>query len=149
MYLLGVGAVIGAIVAWFLDPSNGRRRRHTTRDRSVAYFRQGARRGGRVGRTVAAEAYGIKQKATHLRQEPKEYDDATLKAKVETELFRFENEVKGAVDVNAQEGVVQLRGELPSQTLIDALVARTRAIQGVREVESLLHTTGTPAPMHD
>jgi hypothetical protein len=44
---------------------------------------------------------------------------------------------------------VQLRGELPSQTLIDALVARTRAIQGVREVESLLHTTGTPAPMHD
>ena len=46
-------------------------------------------------------------------------------------------------------GIVQLRGELPSQTLIDVLVERTRAIQGVREVESLLHTTGTPAPMHD
>jgi osmotically-inducible protein OsmY len=148
MKLLGVGAAVGVVIAWFLDPSNGRRRRHTTRDRTLAFFRQGARRSGRFGRTVAAEAHGIKQKATHLRQEPKEYDDATLKAKVETELFRYEHDVKGAVDVNAQEGIVQLRGELPSQTLIDALVARTRAIQGVREVESLLHTTGTPAPMH-
>lgn len=79
---------------------------------------------------------------------PKEYDDATLKAKVESELFRAEHDVKGAVNVNAQEGVVQLRGELPSQDLIDALVDRTRRIHGVREVENLLHTTGTEAPMH-
>jgi osmotically-inducible protein OsmY len=50
--------------------------------------------------------------------------------------------------VNAQEGIVQLRGELPSQGLIDALVARTKQIHGVREVENLLHTTGTEAPMH-
>ena len=78
----------------------------------------------------------------------KDYDDATLKAKVESELFRDEHEVKGAVDVNAQEGVVQLRGELPSQGLIDALVERTRKIHGVRDVENLLHTTGTEAPMH-
>lgn len=148
MRQLGLGAVIGVVVAWFLDPSAGTRRRHLARDRTLAFFRRGARRTGRVGRTVASEAYGIKQKATHLRDEPKEYDDATLKAKVETELFRFEHELKGAVDVNAQEGVVQLRGELPSQTLIDTLVTRTRQIQGVREVESLLHTTGTEAPMH-
>ena len=56
--------------------------------------------------------------------------------------------MKGAVDVNAQEGVVQLRGELPSQGLIDTLVERTRKIHGVRDVENLLHTTGTEAPMH-
>jgi hypothetical protein len=79
---------------------------------------------------------------------PKEYDDATLKDKVESELFRDEHEVKGAINVNAQEGVVQLRGQLPSQDLIDALVERTQKIQGVREVENLLHTPGTEAPMH-
>ena len=78
----------------------------------------------------------------------RDYDDATLKAKVESELFRDEHEVKGAVDVNAQEGIVQLRGELPSQGLIDALVERAKHIHGVREVENLLHTTGTEAPMH-
>ena len=79
---------------------------------------------------------------------PKKYDDATLKDKVESELFRDEHEVKGAINVNAQEGIVQLRGELPSQDLIDALVARTQKIQGVRDVENLLHTPGTEAPMH-
>jgi osmotically-inducible protein OsmY len=139
---------IGVIAAWFFDPSAGTRRRHLARDKTLALVRRGTRRGARVGKVVASEAYAIKQKATHLREEPKEYDDATLKAKVETELFRFEHELKGAVDVNAQEGVVQLRGELPSQTLIDTLVSRTRQIQGVRDVESLLHTTGTEAPMH-
>ena len=79
---------------------------------------------------------------------PKQYDDATLKDKVESELFRDEHEVKGAININAQEGIVQLRGELPSQDLIDALVERTQRIQGVREVENLLHTPGTEAPMH-
>ena len=33
--------------------------------------------------------------------------------------------------------------------LIDALVARTQQIHGVREVESLLHLTGSEAPMHN
>ena len=79
---------------------------------------------------------------------PKHYDDATLKDKVESELFRDEHDAKGAISVNAQQGVVQLRGELPSQALIDALVDRTQQIHGVREVENLLHTTGTEAPMH-
>lgn len=80
--------------------------------------------------------------------EPKDYDDVTLKDKVASELFRHEHEVKGAISINAQEGVVQLRGQVPSQALIDALVDRTQKIRGVREVESLLHTPGTEAPMH-
>ena len=80
--------------------------------------------------------------------QPKDYDDATLKDKVESELFRDEHEVKGSISINAQQGVVQLRGEVPSQDLIDALVDRTEKIHGVREVESLLHLPGTEAPMH-
>jgi osmotically-inducible protein OsmY len=79
---------------------------------------------------------------------PKQYDDATLKDKVESELFRDEHEVKGAINVNAQEGIVQLRGQVPSQDLIDALVERTSKIHGVKDVENLLHTPGTEAPMH-
>ena len=79
---------------------------------------------------------------------PRRYDDWTLKAKVESELFRDEHEVKGVINVNAQQGVVQLRGELPSRDLIEALVERTRKIHGVRDVENLLHTSGTEAPMH-
>ena len=32
--------------------------------------------------------------------------------------------------------------------MLDDLVAKTRRIQGVRDVESLLHLPGSPAPMH-
>ncbi len=138
----------GAAAAWLLDPQSGRRRRALLRDRVVALFRRGAQKGERAARGVASEAYGLKQKATHLHEQPKDFDDQTLKAKVETELFRSADAPKGNVAVNAQHGIVQLRGEVDSPELIDELVARTRAVQGVREVENLLHLPGSPAPMH-
>jgi hypothetical protein len=118
MKKLGLLAVLAAVGAWFVA---------------------GPRRKVVVGKFRSLSARVL---------QPKDYDDATLKDKVESELFRAEHEVKGAININAQQGVVQLRGEVPSQGLIDALVERTQRIQGVREVESLLHTPGTEAPMH-
>ena len=147
MSRFGLGAVVGGVLTWFLDPLSGRRRRAVTRDRALALARRTGRRSERLGRHVASDAYGLQQKATHLREEPKDYDDATLKSKVETELFRPADVPKGKIDVNAQNGVVQLRGELDSAELIDELVSRARKIQGVRDVESLLHVAGTKAPM--
>jgi osmotically-inducible protein OsmY len=144
--VIAAAAALGA--AWFMDPQSGRRRRAMLRDRVAASFRRGDRSGGRAARGVASEAYGLKQKATHLHEEPKDFDDQTLKAKVETELFRGPDTPKGQVNVNAQHGVVQLRGEVDSPELIDELVARTRSVQGVREVENLLHLPGAKAPMH-
>ena len=118
MKKLGLIALLAAVGAWFVAGSR--------RQKAVGKFRSLATR----------------------TLQPKDYDDATLKDKVESELFRDEHEVKGAININAQQGVVQLRGEVPSQDLIDVLVEKTEKIQGVREVESLLHTPGTEAPMH-
>lgn len=148
MKKLGLGALVGALGALFLDPANGKRRRHTLRDRTRGIVRRSTRRVGRLGRGIVAETYGIVQKTKHLREAPKEYDDATLKAKVETELFRSDGAPKGKVNVNAQNGIVQLRGELDSQDLIDDLVRKARKIHGVREVESLLHVPGAHASTH-
>jgi osmotically-inducible protein OsmY len=142
------GALIALAAAWFLDPQSGTRRRHVTRDRALALARRGGKRGARLGRAAGSEAYGVAQKARHLREQPKDFDDATLKAKVETEIFRDPDAPKGSVDVNAQDGVVQLRGEVQSRELIEDLVARTTRVQGVKDVENLLHTPGAEAPMH-
>lgn len=144
---LGAGA-LGAAAEYFLDPVNGRRRRRLTADRSTGVVRRTWRRGVRRARIGAAYTEGWSQRARHLREEPKDFDDATLAAKVETEIFRSPDVPKGLINVNAQHGVVQLRGEVPTPDLIEALVARTRAVHGVREVENLLHLHGTPAPMH-
>lgn len=148
MRRFALGGALFAALVYFFDPNNGARRRNMLRDRTLAFFRRGGRRAARAGRGVAAEAYGTAQKVRHLREQPKDYDDVTLSRKVETELFREADAPKGRVDVNVQNGVVQLRGEVLSAQMIDDLVTRARAVQGVRDVENLLHLPGTPAPMH-
>ena len=70
----------------------------------------------------------------------KNYDDATLAHKVETELFRPADAPKSQVSVNVNDGVVELRGELPDQQQIDELGESARKIGGVKDVRNLLHT---------
>jgi translation elongation factor EF-Tu-like GTPase len=132
-------AAIGAALAYFFDPQQGARRRNMVRDRTLAVFRKGGRR---ASRRVTSKAYGLKQKATHLREEPKRYDDQTLKAKVESEVFRQADAPKGDVNVNVENGVVYLRGEVQEPGIVDALEKRVRSVQGVERVENLLHTPG-------
>jgi hypothetical protein len=140
----------GALLLFFFDPISGRTRRARLAQRVPAFFRRGGRTAGRLGRAAGAEAWGLKQKATHLREEPKEgLNDPTIEAKVETELFRDPDVPKGQINVNVQEGVVQLRGEVSSEEMIEALVEQARGIQGVRDVENLLHLPGAPAPTHN
>jgi BON domain len=144
-FLLFAG--IGAALAYFFDPQNGARRRNMTRDRTLAFFRQGGRKAERAGRAVGAQAYGLKQKATHLREDEKPPpDDVTLARKVETEIFRPEDAPKGQVDVNVENGIVFLRGEVERPEIIKDLEGRARKVQGVREVENLLHLPGSPSP---
>ena len=149
MKLLALGGLIGAAIAYLFDPQNGRRRRAMLRDRSAATARQGGREAAQVGRAAAAEAKGVSEKAKHLREEPKEYDDATLAQKVQSEIFRDADIPKGQINVNAEDGIVVLRGEVDRPELMDELVEKTRQVQGVRDVQNLLHLPGTPAPTNE
>ncbi len=142
------GTGLGTLLAYFFDPRSGKRRRNMTRDRALALFRRGGRRAEQAGRAVAAEAHGVSQKVQHRSEEPKEFDDVTLARKVETELFRGADIPKGQINVNAENGVIVLRGEAENQEMITDLVEKARSIQGVRDVENLLHLPGTEAPMH-
>ncbi len=144
-----VGGALGALLAYFFDPNSGTRRRHMLRDRTAGFFRSGGRQAARAGRGVAAEAYGVSQKVQHLKEEPKDFDDATLANKIRSEVFRDPDVPKGQINVSVQDGVAQLRGQVPRAELIDDLVEQTRKVQGVREVENLLHLPGTEAPMHE
>jgi BON domain len=148
MKTFGLGAALGWLASFFFDPQLGRRRRALAVDRPRGALHRTRRRVARAGRGVRAGAYGTTQKLRHLREEPKEYDDVTLAHKVESEVFRPADVPKGAINVNAAGGVVQLRGEVGSPELIDELVARTRRVQGVRDVENLLHLPAAPAPTH-
>jgi len=145
--LFALGAAMGAALAYFFDPETGNRRRSMTRDRVLAFFRRTGHQAGRAGQAAKSQAYGVTQKAVHLKDHTKEEpDDATLAHKVETELFRDADVPKGDINVNAENGVVYLRGQVADEGLAEALGKSALKIQGVREVENLLHTPGTPAP---
>jgi hypothetical protein len=135
-------AALGAALVYFFDPENGKRRRKVTADRLAGFLRrQGRETGGLTHR-----AHAVKQKATHLREEPKpQPDDVTLARKVESEIFRDAEVPKGKINVNAEDGKVVLRGEVDSPELIEELVGKARKVQGVQDVESLLHTPGEQA----
>jgi hypothetical protein len=143
-------AGLGAVLTYFFDPDSGKRRRAMARDRVLAFFRQRGRQLGRTAGGVQAEAQGLVQKAKHARADEKLADpnDTTLARKVETEIFRDPEVPKGQIDVNAEDGVVILRGEVERPELIKDLEEKTRSVQGVKGVENLLHTPGTDAPMH-
>jgi osmotically-inducible protein OsmY len=145
-----LAAAGGALVAFLFDPVSGRRRRAQLGQRVPAFFGRRGRQLSRVAGHVSSDAYGAKQRLVHGQREEKEgaLNDPALARKVETEIFRDPDVPKGRIDVNAENGVVILRGEVENDTLIRDLEAKTRSVQGVRDVENLLHTPGTEAPMH-
>jgi BON domain-containing protein len=112
------GGGFGALLTYFLDPRRGKARRARARGRAAGVARRGR----------------------------KEFDDAGLAAKVETVLFGDRRIPKGALNVNAEKGVVIIRGEVERSDRIRKIERAVRRIGGVGEVRNLLHTPDSPAP---
>ena len=119
--LLGIIG-LGAALTYFFNPMEGQSRR--------------AKVAGRIKSLLARAEEGPKPQP----------DDVTLAHMVESELFRDEQVPKGQINVNAENGKIVLRGEVEKPELIKDLEQKTKKVQGVTEVENLLHTPGSPAP---
>jgi osmotically-inducible protein OsmY len=143
MFKILFGAAIGAAAAWFLDPNDGTRRRNVVRDKTMKYAQRGREEAARKATYAGTAVKGkVTSAAPGTGVEPAEerLNDPALKAKVESEIFRDPEVPKGRVSVSVEEGVVSLRGELEDQATIDALRDAAAKVDGVRGVESLLHT---------
>ena len=143
-FVAGAGA--GVAAEYLLDPERGKRRRHILIDQIAARVRRGSRTVGRKTRYAAGKLQGVGAEATPPGRDSSELNDPTLAAKVETELFRPSDAPKGSVDVSVEKGVIFLRGEVESSDRIEELVERTRRVDGVTEVQNLLHRPGEKAP---
>ena len=108
----------GMAVAYFFDPQLGRTRRAKARDRVGAMVRRAGRRLGRWGRWARSSGYGRWLRGTD----------------------------GGRITVNAEDGVVILRGEVASAERMAALASAVLQVPGVVGVENLLHLPGEPAP---
>jgi hyperosmotically inducible periplasmic protein len=141
------GFALGMLAGFFLDPKGGRRRRHQARDRAMSRVRRGGRRAAVSARRSGSHAAGIARRTMNSRlRHPEALDDVTLAHKVESELYRRAGVPKRHVSINAEDGVVFLRGVMDRQEDIERMETEARRIAGVRDVENLVHLPGTPAP---
>jgi osmotically-inducible protein OsmY len=142
------GAAVGAAAAYFLDPEGGARRRNQTRDKAVSKAKTRASDAAGTAKQAAGKARGAAHSVTpSVPGRGDTPDDVTLAHKVESEIFRSADAPKGAVSVNAENGVVFLRGEVADREWIDRLGDDAKKVDGVKEVRNLLHLPGTEAPV--
>ena len=137
---------VGAALAFFLDPRSGKRRRQRVRDRTRAAFRRRVRTVERQAHYEAGKLVGVAHAIAHHEHGISELDDVGLVRKVESELFRDRTIPKGPISINADRGIVVLRGQLEDAQLIQRIEREVRDVAGVRDVDNLLHPPGVAAP---
>jgi hypothetical protein len=149
--VLGAAAV-GAVGEYFLDPHEGRRRRHVARDKALAWIRRAGRKAAGLVHREASYVAGKAQRVAHelsgdRERDPSRFNDPALQAKIESIVFRPADVPKGSININVENGVVYLRGEVPNERMIERLVHEVEAIDGVAEVHTLLHEPRATASM--
>lgn len=65
-------------------------------------------------------------------------DDDTIKQQVEADVFSSRRVARAKVQVEVTEGVVWVRGEVKSASIVEEVGSRAAAIHGVKRVENLL-----------
>ncbi|HET7520533.1 MAG TPA: BON domain-containing protein [Candidatus Limnocylindria bacterium] len=148
LLLAALAAALGAAAAFLLDPARGRARRARLVDQSAAKIRDAARGTRRTARLTASTVSGRLSALRGRRNTGETANDATLKERVESELLGDPRVSKGALNINAEQGIVVLRGEVPDEEMRSLLEERAGQVRGVWYVENLLHLPGEPAVTH-
>ncbi|MFL5620650.1 MAG: SRPBCC family protein [Gemmatimonadaceae bacterium] len=136
---------LGAAAMYLLDPVRGRRRRHLMRDKLVHAAKETGDAMGTTSRDLSNRAAGLAAVARR-RLRADDVDDAVLIDRVRAALGRAASH-PSAIDVNAEEGRVALRGPVLAREA-DDVVATVERVRGVKEVVDQLerHETAGDVP---
>jgi len=146
MIRLIAGGLIGAGLVYFLGPNGAARRRGLTQSKATSLTGGGLGKVVDTAQTAVKKAQGVVRETVPMQHDNPNPDDLTLRDRIESELFRDPKLGRDKMNINVVRGVVELRGELPTQADIDAVISSVNSIRDVLGVESYLHTPGTPAP---
>jgi osmotically-inducible protein OsmY len=139
---IAAAGAAGAAGAYFLDPNEGRRRRHLVRDRALALGRKAVATVRRQTEHRKQQAEGkVEALKSKARPEKPAANDQQLAERVKSEIFQPADAPKGSVNVNVERGIVYLRGEVEQPDQIRELVKQAGSVDGVAGVENLLHAS--------
>lgn len=137
--LVGVG--LGATLAFLFDPDRGARRRALVRDKAVRGTRKTGDALDATARDLANRSRGIAA-ATRGRLSRQAVDNHRLIERVRAKLGRVCSHPH-AIDVDAHDGDVILRGPILSDE-VDDVLATTGAVRGVNFVLNELEPHDAP-----
>lgn len=141
---LAVVSGSGAAAAYFFDPERGRARRTQARDQAQSLLRRRQEEAERQARHEANVAQGEAARAEGAGV-PRPVDDVEVVQVVKQALAGLDVETND-VTVESVDGVVTLRGQVAGRDAQAAIEQAVSQAAGVIEVQSFLHTPGTPAP---
>ena len=144
VFRLAVVSGAGAAAAYFFDPDRGKARRAQARDQAEAVIRRRQAEAEREAQHAANIAEGEVAEARGAGV-PRPVDDVEVVNVIKQALSALDVDTTD-VTVESVDGVVSVRGQIASreaQAKVEEAITRT---PGVVEVQSFLHTPGTPAP---
>jgi hypothetical protein len=142
-----VAGTLGTSLALLFDGERGNRRRAMLKNRASDLYGLATKRLNKQTRIASDTIYGNAMEKVHTHQpDNPSPDDNTLRDRIESEAFNRHTAPKGEYNLNVEDGIAVLRGQLDSQEDIQTLIALVAEVPDVRGVESFLHTPGTPAP---
>lgn len=137
--LMGMG--IGAVVAFMADPRGGRRRRALARDQFVRASRKTRDALDATARDIANRTNGILA-ATRRGPDENTIDDVRLVERVRAKLGRVCSHPR-AIEVNATEGAITLRGPILASEL-ERVLTTVQGVPGVQDVLNNLQVHQSP-----
>jgi len=126
---LGVGAM------YFMDPTDGARRRAQFRDKFLSAFGRMATNLEKQGRNIWNRANGMMHEARSSFSN-EQVDDNTLTERVRAQIGRFADNA-GAIEVQCVQGRTTLRGPIQASQL-NRLLKGIRGIRGVSGIDNQL-----------
>ncbi|HEX2024067.1 MAG TPA: BON domain-containing protein [Acidimicrobiales bacterium] len=137
-------ATVGAAIAYFADPDNGRSRRARAKDQLNAKMRRRQREAEQLTRHAENVAAGQAARARGAG-EPKPTDDVDVVHAVKQALSGL-GVPTADINVDVVDGTATLRGQVPTDEQKTKVEQAVNGVQGVQRVESWLHLPGQPAP---
>ncbi|GGI08865.1 BON domain-containing protein [Egicoccus halophilus] len=140
---LAIGAVLGAVATYFADPDRGNARRAELAQRASSTGRDLQEQAVDQGRDLAQRSVGAAIDAVPEVSDP---SDEKLHERVRAQAIGPADAATAKLVTTVRDGVVEVRGQVDTDTQRRELLQRVADVDGVREVVDLTHLPHEPAP---
>lgn len=139
--LIGIGAVVGAILVYLFDPDMGRSRRARLSDQAAARSRDLTESMRKTVEYQKGVARGVVHDFSKTLRPEEHYDDETLMQKVKSEALGYWKD-PGEIEIDITQGMVRVTGSVSDSSSRDRLIGLIRNVDGVGLIDDRL-TVGT------